>query len=97
MTARHARGLGIYFGIFAALLVLTVTTVLVADAPLGRWHTAVALAIAVAKATLVVLFFMHALENSRLTWLVIGASLLGLAILFSLTLSDYITRPWMQY
>lgn len=81
-----------YFLVFAGLLVLTGTTVLVALIPLGPWHTTVALAIAVCKATLIVLFFMHALESSRLTWMVIVAAILWLAIMLGGTLSDYWTR-----
>jgi cytochrome c oxidase subunit 4 len=53
----------------------------------------VGLAIAATKAALIVLFFMHALRGSRLTWLVIGATLLFLSILLLLTLTDYLSRP----
>ena len=86
-----------YFAIFGALLVLTAATVLVAYLPLGEWHTVLALGIAVAKAGLVVLFFMHLLHSTRLTWLVAGAGVFWLGILFSLTLSDYLTRHWLAY
>ena len=70
-----------YLLVFIALLALTLTTVAVAAVPLGRLHTPVALAIAAVKATLVVLFFMHALHSPRLTWLAILASLFWLAIM----------------
>jgi cytochrome c oxidase subunit 4 len=86
-----------YFLVFAALLVLTLTTVLVALAPLGEWHTAAALAIAVVKATLVVLFFMHVLHSPRLTWVVIGGAVFWLGIMLVLTLSDYLSRGWLTY
>src|SRR5262245_1798239 len=82
----------IYGLIFAALLALTLTTVLVASAPMGGWHTPIALAIAVGKATLVVLFFMHALHSPRLTWIVILGSIFWLAIMLILTLADYFSR-----
>jgi cytochrome c oxidase subunit 4 len=81
-----------YFLVFAGLLALTGTTVVVALAPLGQWHTTIALAIAVCKASLIVLFFMHGLQSSKLTWLVIGGALLWLAIMLGGTLSDYLTR-----
>jgi cytochrome c oxidase subunit 4 len=83
-----------YFLVFGGLLVLTLTTVLVASVPLGAWHTTVALAIAVVKASLIVLFFMHGLESSRLTWMVIVAALLWLAIMLGGTFSDYLTRDF---
>jgi cytochrome c oxidase subunit 4 len=81
-----------YFLVFVGLLVLTATTVLVALAPLGRWHTTIALTIAVCKAALIVLFFMHGLESSRLTWLVIAGAILWLMIMLGGTFSDYLTR-----
>jgi cytochrome c oxidase subunit 4 len=86
-----------YFAIFAALLCLTGATVLVAYLPLGEWHTVLALAIAVAKATLVLLFFMHLLHSTRLTWLCIAAGVFWLGIMLTLTFSDYLTRHWLSY
>ena len=58
----------------------------------GVWRIAIGLVIAVAKASLVVLFFMHALISDRLTWLVIAVSGFWLGILVVLTLTDYFTR-----
>jgi cytochrome c oxidase subunit 4 len=81
-----------YVLVFVGLLVLTLTTVLVAGAPLGNWHAPVALAIAAGKALLIVLFFMHALHGSRLPWLIAASALLGLAIMLGLTWADYGTR-----
>src|SRR5262249_22281960 len=47
-----------------------------------------------AKALLVVLFFMHAWQSTRLVWLVGFAGLTWLAILLGLTLTDYLSRGW---
>lgn len=91
----HGSGLGAYFAVFAALMVLTALTVWAAYQHLGVWNTPVALAIAVAKALLVALIFMHLRSAPRLTILVIAASLLWLAILIVITVSDYATRPWL--
>jgi cytochrome c oxidase subunit IV len=52
----------------------------------------VALSIAVLKATLVVLFFMHLKYGTRLTWVVAGAAVFWLGILLLLILSDYAAR-----
>jgi cytochrome c oxidase subunit 4 len=60
-------------------------------------NTPVALAIAVTKATLVILFFMHVIHSTRLTWVVILASFLWLATMFVLTFADYLTRAWAIY
>ena len=86
----------IYFTIFGALMVLTAITVFAAQINFGNEAigTVIALAIAVTKAMLVVLFFMHVRYSSRLTWVVIASGILWLAIMISLTLSDYLTRAW---
>ena len=62
----HVSPKSVYYTIFAALLVLTGITVGVAFINLGRLNFPVAISIAIIKATLVVLFFMHAKYNSRL-------------------------------
>ena len=81
-----------YILVLLALLVLTVVTYLVARVDLGRLNIVIALAIAAAKVSLVALYFMHARYSSRLTRVVIGAGLAWLAILLTLTLTDYATR-----
>ena len=85
----------IYIAIFLALMVGTALTVLAAfyDFP-GPLNAVVALTIAVVKATLVVLYFMHVRYSGRLVWLVIVAALLWLVIMFAITFSDYWTRSW---
>ena len=87
--------LATYFAVFAALMALTALTVWAAAQHLGVWNTPVAMAIAVTKATLVILFFMHVRYSPKLTAIVISASLLWLAMLFVITLSDYLSRPWL--
>jgi cytochrome c oxidase subunit 4 len=92
----HSKAPTRYFLVFAALLVLTFTTYGVAYVPLGEWHVPVALGIAVIKAALVVLIFMHLSESSKLTWLVVASGLFTLSLLVGLTLSDYWTRSWLK-
>lgn len=86
----------VYVTIFLALMLGTGLTVLAAfrDFP-GPLNAVVALTIAVVKATLVILYFMHVRYSSRLIWLVIAAALFWLVILFALTISDYWTRSWL--
>ncbi|HEY3383652.1 MAG TPA: cytochrome C oxidase subunit IV family protein [Vicinamibacterales bacterium] len=83
-----------YFTIFAALIVLTGLTTFVAFFDLGLANPIVALSIAVLKASLVVLFFMHMKYSSRLTWIIGGAAVFWLGILLVLILSDYAMRGW---
>jgi len=85
-----------YLGIFLALLALTALTTAVAFYDLGRWNTVVALAIAVTKMLLVVLFFMHLKYSSGLTRLILVAGFFWFAILVAFTLSDELTRNWTQ-
>ena len=61
------------------------------------WHTIVGLAIAMVKAALVALFFMHLLRSQCLAWLALGAGVFWLVILMSLTLTDYLPRAWLAY
>ena len=100
-TQAHAHGgdhvvpIKIYLAIFVTLMVLTAGTVAAAFVDLGLLNTFVALAIAVTKATLVVLFFMHVKYSSRLTWLVVASGFVFLAIMLAFTLSDVVSRGWL--
>jgi cytochrome c oxidase subunit 4 len=85
----------VYVGVFLALMVLTGLTVFAALMDLGLWNTPVALLIAVTKAVLVVLFFMHVKYSSRLVSLAVGASVLWLLVLIAGVVSDYLTRGWV--
>jgi cytochrome c oxidase subunit IV len=98
--AGHVVPKKIYFMVFASLLALTALTTFAGYVDIDKllgWsafpmNTVVALAIAACKATLVILFFMHVRYSSNLTKIVVVAGLFWLAILLSLTLSDYKTR-----
>jgi cytochrome c oxidase subunit 4 len=87
--------LGAYLGVFATLMVLTALTVWAAFQHLGVWNTPVALTIAVTKALLVALIFMHLRYSPKLTAFVVTASILWLAFLILITLSDYVSRAWL--
>jgi cytochrome c oxidase subunit IV len=85
----------LYLTIFTALLVGTGLTVVVAFYDLGFMNNVVMLTIACAKALLVILYFMHVRWSSRLTWVVAASGFFWLLIMFSITMSDYLTRGWM--
>jgi cytochrome c oxidase subunit IV len=82
----------VYVVIILILLFLTGLTVSAAYVNLGRFNILVALAIATLKATLVVLFFMHAKYSPKRTKLVIIAGIFWLLILLFMTMSDYASR-----
>ena len=90
--AEHVTSRKVYFLVFGALMVLTLATWLVAQVDLGWANDAVALGIAVTKATLVLLFFMHVRHSTRMTALTAVAGFFWLAILFGLTIADYASR-----
>lgn len=95
--SEHIIGPKIYLTIFGVLLVLTFVTYQVAFLNLGRWNTMVAMAIAVSKALLVVLYFMHVRYSSRLTRIVVVSGLFWFGLQLVLTLSDYLTRSGLRY
>jgi cytochrome c oxidase subunit 4 len=95
MSTGHVAPKSLYYTIFAALMIGTILTVVVAFYDLGYLNNVVMLAIACAKALLVVLFFMHVRWSTRLTWVVAGSGFFWLLILFSITMSDYLSRGWM--
>jgi len=92
MSMEHVVPIRIYLVIFAALILGTAITTAVAYVDLGPLNVVVMLLIAFAKATLVVLFFMHVRFTSRLTQLAAASGFAWLVILIGLTLSDVLTR-----
>ncbi len=93
----HVSPKSTYYTIFGALMVLTAVTVVAAFIDLGILSFPVALAIAIFKATLVILYFMHLKYNSSLTKLVAGTAFFFLFILLALTMVDYVTRGWQTF
>jgi len=75
-------------------MVMTALTVAVAFVDLDWGNTPIALGIALFKASIVILFFMHVRYNTPLMWLFAAAGFFWLAILLTLTLQDYLTRGW---
>ncbi len=81
-----------YVAVFAALLLLTVVTVLVSYVDLGLLNVVVALLIASVKATLVALFFMHLKGENRLVWGFALVPIFFLALILLGTLTDTMLR-----
>lgn len=97
MAARF-ESVAVYLVVLFLLLLLTVATMGLSFLNLPTtWHVAGGLSIAAVKASLVVLFFMHALVSPRVTWSVIIAAIVWVLILFSLTFADYLTRSMLPY
>jgi cytochrome c oxidase subunit 4 len=96
-STHHIVPKSTYYLIFLALMVGTGVTWWVATIDLGAMNNVIMLSIAVTKATLVVLFFMHVKYGSKLTWTIIIASVFWLSIMLALTMNDYFTRTWLHY
>jgi cytochrome c oxidase subunit IV len=92
----HVAPKSMYYFVFAALIVGTALTVGAAFLDLGVLNNVVMLGIAITKATLVVLYFMHVRWSTRLTWVVVASGFFWLMILFGLTMQDYLTRGWVD-
>ena len=95
--AGHISPKSTYVAIFTALLVLTVVTVAVAFVDLGLLNFPVAIGIAILKASLVILFFMHVKYSSQLTKLIVAGAFFFLIVLLGLTLTDYLSRGWQTF
>jgi cytochrome c oxidase subunit 4 len=98
--SEHIVPIWIYVAIFVTLFVLTIVTAAVAFVDLStnvhghviNFNPLVALTIAIFKASLVILFFMHVKYSPRLTKVVVGVGVFFLLILLSLTMTDYLSR-----
>jgi cytochrome c oxidase subunit 4 len=95
MSEHHVVPLKTYLAVFFALMVFTAITVAVAFVDLGPLNNVVMLGIALVKATLVVMFFMHVKYGTRLIPMVVASGIFFLAIMFVITMSDYMTRGWL--
>ena len=97
MSAHYIVPVRTYVIIFGLLMLGTYLTVQAAFLDLGAFNTPIAIAIAIAKATVVVLYFMHVKYSPKLTWIVVIGSVFWLAILLIMTFGDYATRAWRTF
>jgi cytochrome c oxidase subunit 4 len=98
MTEKHMMGHivrpRVYVFVFLALLCFTLTTYTVAQIDLGPFNALVAITIAMIKSMLVILFFMHVKYSPKMTKVTLFAGFCFLIILLTLSMTDYISRPW---
>lgn len=95
MSGHHVVPVRIYLAVFAALMVFTAITVAAAFVDLGALNNVVMLGIALAKATLVVMFFMHVRYSTRLIPVVVFGGVFFLLVMFGITMSDYVSRGFL--
>ena len=85
-----------YYLVFAALMVLLVLTMMASGLGTGLLGISVALTIAVVKAVLIILYFMHVRYSERLIWLFSGAAFFWLGIMLGFVFTDYLSRPFLD-
>jgi cytochrome c oxidase subunit 4 len=90
--SEHANIVKAYWLVFAGLMALLVVTVIAAFTPLGWFNLPVALTIAIVKAVMIVLVFMHVKYNTRLVQVFAGAAFLWFVIMIGITFGDYLSR-----
>ena len=96
MKTKHIISIPTYLVIYGILMGLLLLTVGAALLDLGPFQFAAAMTIAIIKAVLIVLYFMHVRYSERLTWVFSGASFVWLLLLIVFTLNDYLTRGWLN-
>jgi len=89
---RHILPLKLYLAVGSGLLVLTVITVIAAQMDFGQMNLLIAMGIAVFKATLGAMFFMHLKYDNRIDMLVFSGSLLFLGVFIIFTMFDTLRR-----
>jgi len=95
VVTHHVAPKSMYYLVFLALIAGTILTVLAASVDMGAFNNVAMLTIAAGKALLVILFFMHVRWGTRLTGLVVASGFFWLLILFTITMSDFLTRGWI--
>ena len=88
----HVLPASVLLGTVAALLALTVATVVASRLDLGAFNIVVALAIATLKATLVAMFFMHLSYEHRFKAVIFVA-----ALFFAVLFVGFVVFDTMQY
>src|SRR5256885_918343 len=98
----HVVSVWVYLVVLALLMLLLAATIAIGFVDVDRvarqhglgsgWNTAIAVAIAIVKGTLILLFFMHVRYGTKLTWAFASAGFVWLGIMIVLMMSEYMTR-----
>ena len=92
----HVVPAKVYFGVFGALLILTVVTVAVSRVDLGPANMLVAMLVATVKASLVCMFFMQLKYDERLNTIIFVFGLIFVALFFLFTMLDVFSRGFLD-
>lgn len=95
-TSNHIVPVRVYLSVFTALMVLLALTLFVAHFHWGPFNSVIAMTIAVTKAVIIILYFMHLRYSSKLTAIFVGGMFFWFSILIVISLSDYLARNWVE-
>lgn len=93
----HTHSVWLYWGVFFALVFLTLLTVFLAKFDFGKFSVLVTLAIAGAKSLLVLSVFMHLAFDNKFFGVIVASSLVFLALFILFPIADLATRKDMDY
>ena len=101
MSAHHIVTPKTYITILLSLMALMGLTIAAAQVHIGPegqhvFNLVIALAIACAKMSLILMFFMHVKYGSKLTAVFATGGFFWLIIFFTLMIADYATRVWQS-
>jgi cytochrome c oxidase subunit 4 len=95
--ANHVAPLASTLTTYVVLLVITAVVFAVGFSNLGPMKVFASLAVAAVQIAVLALFFMDLRYADKLTWLCVGAAVFWIMILFTFTLTDYLTRHLATY
>ena len=84
----HVMPPRVLVAVFAALVALTIVTVVAAQFPTGSWEIWISLGIASVKAGIVAAYFMHLRYDKPFNTLILVASIGFVGLFLALTLAD---------
>ena len=98
---KHISSIGTYIAVWFVLMILLLATVLAVEIDLDHKvfsgaNITLAMAIAFVKMMVVMLWFMHVKDASKLTWIFAGASFIWWGIMIGFTAQDYGTRGYFN-
>lgn len=91
-NGHHITSFKTYLNVALALFVLTILTVVFHNLHLGALAAPIAFLIATAKATLVLLWFMHLKDDSTINRVIFGTAFFFVFLLFLFSAIDVFTR-----
>jgi len=88
----HVVPIRTYLAVYVGLIILVAITVSASFIDMGVISIIIVLSIAIAKAGLIMLYFMHLRYSPKLMWVFAGLGFFGLSIMILIAMGDYVAR-----